>query len=222
MINCTPTTSHSGLLGLIRDYLAITKAGGKQPRSVLEVKMFGVKKEQHNRGISDDMDEPEDAVIAVDGNKLGRGKGRAPSRSASASSSSSRVRRVASIQPIDLDLDDAEPTKSPSPFRSPSPEVAEPSAGAATTSQPMNHFATFAYPGGRSLSRVNSTGEGSGGIRGPPPKDAVPECTIKDTEMRKIKKCLFCDVDWSAPGKKTLVRIKWVRPTLHLHPFSSF
>ena len=212
LINCSPMTSHSALLGLIRDYLAVTKAGGKQPRSVLEKKMFALKQKHGEQVDLTGMDEPVDVVMSVDGTKLGKGKGRAVSRAPSTASSNDRgSRRMASGPPLDHT---DEPTKSPSPFRSLSPEPidsADHAPSASTMSQPTNPFATFAYPGGRSLSRVNSTG--SAGIRAPTRKESVPECPIRDIEMRKIKKCLFCETDWSAPGKKTLVRVKWVRLT---------
>ena len=213
LINCTPAPSHSTLVVLIREYLDIVKAGGKEPRSLLEKKMFDTVKEEEDqagqlRDAVPDDEEEEDVVLVVDESTLGKGKGKGKARASRSvstipkASSSSRV--VASAPP---------PDDEPSNPRSPSPTPTD----AHSTSPPdpsipaNNHFSNFAYAGARSLSSSTS----NGGIKprsnsaATTVKIVVPECTVRDIQMRKIKKCIFCEEDWST-GKKA-VKVKWVR-----------
>jgi len=158
----------------------------------------------------------EDVVLVVDAATLGKGKGKGKARgsrsvstTSKASSSSSRVVVASNPPPEDVPTN----SRSPSPFRSPSPTPTD----AHSTSPPdlsipaNNHFSNFAYAGARSLSSSTS----NGGIKprsnstAPTVKIVVPECTVRDIQMRKIKKCLFCQEDWST-GRKA-VKVKWVR-----------
>ncbi|KAL7411216.1 hypothetical protein BDY24DRAFT_397083 [Mrakia frigida] len=213
LVNCTPAPSHSTLLDLIREYLDVVKAGGKEPRSLLEKKMFESVKEEDQAGQLWDAVPDEDVVLVVDESTLGKGKGkgrargsRSVSATSKASSSSSSRRVVASVPP----REEPRKSKSPSPFRSPSPTAtADSSTSPPAPSIPVNnHFSNFAYAG-RSLSASTS----NGGIKPRSTsaaaviKPVVPACTIRDVEMRKVKKCIFCEEDWST-GKK-MIKSKW-------------